>query len=964
MKSRRIVSLIVAAILLVTSLTVIGLLQATAAEVEISDAAGLQAITGNGTYKLTANIDLADANFTTIASFAGTLDGNGKRITGISTPLFDSLAGEVKNLTLEGEINDTTSTTAIGALANQAGSALTVTSVTNKVNVTTTAATATGGFIGEVNGTNAVTFVGCINDGAIDGSGSTTGVGGFVGTMTGSGKSAHAVVKAEYSVNNGEITNTSGDGTFGAAGFVGSGARYTVEITYSVNNASVTSQGLGLGGFFGVSRSTWKNGDDTSRDIFTARYCANYGDITATSTGAEGVGGIAGRLARANNMKYTIEYCYNTGAITGGKTASGILGYTNNGSGISISVGGCYNIGVMSESTYRHEIGMTGSKNPSEPYPNYFMALEGSVISRKSNENYVAQTTLTSKEALNEALVALGEYVVVPDVNDGYAILRWQCPHGETTEGCTGTFCDLCGAKTAEGSGTHSWSAWSETKPATELEDGERTRSCSACHEVETEIVPATRVVNPIDGVYYVAGEAQYAWLIQNLNSGNVPANAEIVLQSDITDGTDTVTVTFSGSFDGGNHTISGMTKTMFNAMSGATVKNLTLEGTITAPSGDKRIGTLVKKAENDCVIDNVHSSAILSVKNGDLNAGGLVGLMREGGTVKNSSFSGTLTAEWNGTNAGVGGIIGYGNKNITINNCVFSGSITVKPTDGVLGKSLWCGGIIGYLGSNATFKVNDCSSRGTIEVTKLGGDYAIGGLLGSTIVTTRSTNLFFEGTIVTPDNTSVGAEIGAIVGNLNSGTATLDTCISFVAGLPAFGGGSVLSATNCFTAEEIRILGEPFTLKGKTYQRYNFGYYDITDPANPEFETGGLNTANEFNAYLSLKDNGTTHDVRVVLLANFQKLVGIAEVDVTVTFMKNNQTVKETVLTLGADSEDFALCRSIVAADNVYFAADAHALFGVVVKDIPDGAWDAVCVQIDDSASGETYYAGELTYS
>lgn len=38
----------------------------------------------------------------------------------------------------------------------------------------------------------------------------------------------------------------------------------------------------------------------------------------------------------------------------------------------------------------------------------------------------------------------------------------------------------------------HSWSAWTETKPATCGEDGEETRTCSKCDETETKPIPAT----------------------------------------------------------------------------------------------------------------------------------------------------------------------------------------------------------------------------------------------------------------------------------------------------------------------------------------------------------------------------------------------------------------------------------------------------------------------------------------
>jgi len=178
MKVRRILSLVFATILVVSTLCVAGLLSVTAAEIEIDSAEEFKAISGGGNYKLTADIDLTGVDFTTIAAFTGTLDGNGKTVKGISAPLFTALSGEVKNLTLEGAIT-TGATTAIGVLANKTGGNLKLTGVINKVSLTTTASAYVGGFIGEVTGTNSVTVTGCTNDGAITASGGVEGAGGF-----------------------------------------------------------------------------------------------------------------------------------------------------------------------------------------------------------------------------------------------------------------------------------------------------------------------------------------------------------------------------------------------------------------------------------------------------------------------------------------------------------------------------------------------------------------------------------------------------------------------------------------------------------------------------------------------------------------------------------------------------------------------------------------------------------------
>lgn len=59
-----------------------------------------------------------------------------------------------------------------------------------------------------------------------------------------------------------------------------------------------------------------------------------------------------------------------------------------------------------------------------------------------------------------------------------------------------GVKCSVCGmvltAPTETAALGHSWGAWEITKPATEAEDGEKSRTCSRCNETETQVIPAT----------------------------------------------------------------------------------------------------------------------------------------------------------------------------------------------------------------------------------------------------------------------------------------------------------------------------------------------------------------------------------------------------------------------------------------------------------------------------------------
>ena len=443
MKKRRLLALVVAALLLVSTLAVVGLMNVLAAETEISSANQFATMT-NGNYKLTADIDLSTVDFATIPSFTGTIDGNGKTIKGISAPLFGTLSGTVKNLTL-GDDDDTittTATNAIGTLACTIGSDLLIDGVTNKVSITSASAEAVGGFVGKVAQSNALTVKNSTNKGTVTGSDAVTGVGGFVGTVIGAGASeeAHAKVSIDSSVNNGAIANPSGTDVYGAAGFVGSADKFTITITQSLNTGDVTSAGAGLAGFFGTS-TKWERDVSNSCDKLVIGYCANYGNITATEK-SQGPAGIAGRMNRGRDMTYTFEYCYNVGKITGGSYAGGIFAYTNNSSGIVLTVVGCYNIGEFADADYTHMMGLPGALMPSNDTNNYYI---GS-YTEKSNEKYkIHGEKCDDLATLNQKVTALGEYIVLEGTD--HAVLKWQCPHQKTVSTLFAEYCDTCKVK-------------------------------------------------------------------------------------------------------------------------------------------------------------------------------------------------------------------------------------------------------------------------------------------------------------------------------------------------------------------------------------------------------------------------------------------------------------------------------------------------------------------------------------
>ena len=146
------------------------------------------------------------------------------------------------------------------------------------------------------------------------------------------------------------------------------------------------------------------------------------------------------------------------------------------------------------------------------------------------------------------------------------------------------------------------------------------------------------------------------------------------------------VTATFSGTFDGGGHTLTfnytatGNNAAPFAYITGATIKNLRVAGTIN--SGYKFAAGIVAISNGGTITNCRSSVTIASSTSGDGTHGGLVA----------DSYTGTL--------------------NIT--NCLFDGKLLGTTTTS-------CGGIVGWHNSNSKLNISN-SLFAPAEVTVQGG--------------------------------------------------------------------------------------------------------------------------------------------------------------------------------------------------------------------------------------------------
>ena len=227
-------------------------------------------------------------------------------------------------------------------------------------------------------------------------------------------------------------------------------------------------------------------------------------------------------------------------------------------------------------------------------------------------------------------------------------------------------------------------------------------------------------------------------------NNGNLDIN--ITLDKDITLTGEWTPIgidsdnQYTGTFDGGGHTISGLTVT-------GSDENAGLFGYI------DKVGT-VKNVK----LENVQ----ITSDNQYANVGGVAGYSR--GNIENCSVSGSVSgnSNSNGTYNSVGGVVGY-QWGGSITGC--SSSATVKGTGGV-------GGVVGQTNYGATLTA--CYSTDNVTLESNGSDnYYAGGVVGSNGASCTLTACYATGN-VTGTGTGTGSiYVGGVTGSNDSGTLT-----------------------------------------------------------------------------------------------------------------------------------------------------------------------------------------------
>ena len=172
-------------------------------------------------------------------------------------------------------------------------------------------------------------------------------------------------------------------------------------------------------------------------------------------------------------------------------------------------------------------------------------------------------------------------------------------------------------------------------------------------------------------------------------------ADKNFILDTDVTgSAVSEITQTFTGTFDGGGNTISGLRHALFNSINGGIVKNVFIDNVSISngtnvgaicneATGDTRIYNCGVLASSSTVETNQKGYTVItscsSTISGSNYVGGIVGLLDGSSRVINCFSYANITG---GTN--VGGIVGYNNVATTssnlktmVMNCMFYGDIT-----------------------------------------------------------------------------------------------------------------------------------------------------------------------------------------------------------------------------------------------------------------------------------------------
>ena len=583
----------------------------------------------------------------------------------------------------------------------------------------------------------------------------------YTGTFDGAG----------YTISNLKVDNSSADYQ-GFVGYLESGGAIQ-NLTLDENCSVTGSDNVGgiCGDNYGTIKNCYNSASVSGSRMYVGGICGSstYGTITncgnggAVTSSSDYVGGVSGY----NQINSTIKNCYNTGTVSSSYDyVGGICGLNRS------TIESCYNTGSVSG---RSDVGGVCGLNRSTITKCYWLntAYTGNGIGTDesgTSENVVAKTAeqFASGEVCWLLNGSASENVSwYQNLNNGQTVDEYPVPDSSHGTVYHATYC--------QGEEVYS------NSPVSSGHQYDADGVCTLCGGYQ----PAE-----LNGdVYEISNAGQLFWFAGLVNgtlegtTQNVAANAVLTTNIDLT-GADwtpigNASTIYTGTFDGQNHTISGMTLENAESCSGlfgnvtGTVRDFTVTGSITI-TGDETVSRVG-------------------------GAVGSLGIKTAGGTVSGVTSGVDITVS--ASNDHIGGVVGSmpENSSPTVESCVYTGNITVTVEAGSVA------GVVGYI---RTGTIQNCANQGGINT---GGNGSVGGILGycnNGEIYIR--NCYNSGSIAAKGT----ANVGAIVGQNNKTQATVSNCYYLTGSaykgqgqLDTDAVGTVVKDDNAFTSGEVACL-------------------------------------------------------------------------------------------------------------------------------------------------------------
>ena len=756
--------------------------------------------------QVTASFDASSLIWVPVENYTGFFDGNGQTITGLTQPLFGTLSGTVKNLTLESTINATAADDLNWGFFAKVVNAGTLEACTAKGSLTYTPSSALadicqiGGLVGNNFGG---TITGCTNEATVTmgDSGETHASQVSVGGIVGRTQKNEVPEGSELQATQGNISNCTNNGTVICnaklsenvylGGVIGFQVEKAEAASGCVNNGLVklgstfaTEKALHIGGVIGVGKGTIENCSNGANGVVTTEdgatagtyICqggvvgrlssdageysglANAGKINAAAAGAGSGSYIGGTVGRCDEGS-SISNCTNTG---------GKLEYTGVTSTCPVHIGGIVGQSKtgVSSCTNATEIVVGGeyTKNESGKYLSI-----GGIVGRQaadvelSNNTNTAAVTFSGYATGYTALGGIVGYCDGPISGGGNSgTISFTGYNNTNNIPIGGIVARTPGSKSGDritgvtNSGTIVINSESQTKKefyVGAVVGHSQSGNVSATNTGKVEVVKFKCTTLYIGGVagYNLAGN------LTATNSGSMQfaglnCGSNLITGGVVGRGTGEINATNSGNIE--------VAEVTCNNLYAGGIAGKTESGSLT--TGTNNGGLTISEA---CTV------------NSDLLAGGITGTA--GGELKDCTNTGALSnacaLPTSGKYLDLGGIVGYNNDSSPLTNCSNSGNVI---NTGNSAGYICVGGISGENDAAMT----ECHNTGNISNSGCtANDYptCLGGVTGLTYSEDLTSCSSSVGEVL---NTSACTTVrtGGVAGYINASEAvTFDKCIN-----------------------------------------------------------------------------------------------------------------------------------------------------------------------------------------